>query len=166
MLDRFGLREARAASAPTATTTPLAPEPHDGKEAIDVDRKQYLSIVGSLNYASHTCRPDIARAVSDLARFASNPKQHHYEAAQHLLRYLSGTKTLGLTYRRPDVSGDVNKLFTHSDSSYAPFLSGDPDNAVMHSSSTLLQRVGDPGYNQPLPAPPQKQSTWQSMMQH
>ncbi len=55
---------------------------------------------GSLIYLSCWSRPDIAIVVSELSRFVSAPAQSHFEAAKHLLRYLKGTRDLGLRYSK------------------------------------------------------------------
>ena len=43
-------------------------------------------------------RPDIAFAVSHVARFCSSPTKEHWIAVKHILRYLKGTPNYGLTY--------------------------------------------------------------------
>jgi histone deacetylase 1/2 len=58
----------------------------------------YRSIVGALLYASNMTRVDIAFAVGMLCRHVSKPTQRHLTAAKHVLKYLSGTKTLALKF--------------------------------------------------------------------
>ena len=65
------------------------------------DKSSYRVIVGSLLYLSCWTRPDIAFAVSELSRFVSDPGQVHMQAAKRVLRYLAGTKDLGLKFTRP-----------------------------------------------------------------
>ena len=79
--------------------------PADEHEQGIVNIQQYQSIVGSLNYLAQACRPDIAHAVNQLCRYASNPAPAHLVAAKRVLRYLRGTTTLGLTY-----SGGVDNM--------------------------------------------------------
>ena len=43
-------------------------------------------------YVVVATRPDIAYAVSYLARFMSNPGPAHWEAVKRVIRYLKGTK--------------------------------------------------------------------------
>ena len=57
--------------------------------------------MGSLLYLACWSRPDIALAVSELSRFVSAPCHAPLVAAKHLLRYLNGTKGLGLVYSKP-----------------------------------------------------------------
>ena len=43
-------------------------------------------------------RPDIAYAVSVLTRYMSSPRTPHWKAAKHVLRYLKGTKQMGINF--------------------------------------------------------------------
>jgi hypothetical protein len=58
----------------------------------------YREAVGALNWAALATRPDIAFAVSTVARFAANPGPVHWEAVKRIFRYLAGTHNLWLTY--------------------------------------------------------------------
>jgi len=58
----------------------------------------YLSAVGSLQYLATITRPDIAYAVSYLARFNCNPGPKHWAAVKHLFRYLKDTLEYKLQY--------------------------------------------------------------------
>ena len=57
----------------------------------------YRSIVGMLLYLATNTRPDIAFAVSQVARFNHDPKQSHASAVKIILRYLKGTMDQGTT---------------------------------------------------------------------
>jgi hypothetical protein len=63
----------------------------------------YRSVIGKLNFLEKSTRPEIAYAVHQCARFASNPKQSHANAVKYLCRYLMATKDKGLILR-PDAS--------------------------------------------------------------
>lgn len=58
----------------------------------------YQALVGSLLYLSANTRPNISHACGILSRFMSCPTDQHWEAAKHVLRYLKGTKHLGLCF--------------------------------------------------------------------
>ena len=58
----------------------------------------YQQKVGSINYIVINTRPDIARAASKLSQFLQNPSPQQCEAADHLLRYLLGTKTRAIQF--------------------------------------------------------------------
>jgi hypothetical protein len=64
------------------------------------DSVPYSGAVGSLLYLAVCTRPDIAHAVNLLARFVCAPKQQHWQAIKGVMRYLTGTKILGLLFRR------------------------------------------------------------------
>ena len=64
----------------------------------------YMIVVGALLYLSACTRPDIAYAVSVLARFESNPALAHYQAMQRLLVYVRDSAHFALIYK-PDTSG-------------------------------------------------------------
>ena len=63
------------------------------------NQQLYQAVVGSLLYLSTKTRPDIAYAVSCVARFCAKPTKEHWTAVKRILRYLKGTRNLGLIYR-------------------------------------------------------------------
>ncbi|SGY27823.1 BQ5605_C123g13318 [Microbotryum silenes-dioicae] len=85
------------------TTVPMTPGlsltaiPGQATERI---RSWYLQAIGSLLYISLGTRPDIAFAVSYLARFANNPGHRHWIAVKHIFRYLRATYRDELVYAR------------------------------------------------------------------
>ncbi|XP_071740301.1 secreted RxLR effector protein 161-like [Rutidosis leptorrhynchoides] len=83
------------------------------EEGIAVDETKYISIIGSLRYLVHT-RPDLSYSVGVMSRFMASPKESHYKAVRQILRYVKGTTSYGLFYRR----GGDGKLLGYSDSSY------------------------------------------------
>ena len=67
-----------------------------------------MEITGTLMYAAISTRPDIAHAVHYLASNMQAPTQRHMQAAERVLRYLAGTKDVGLVFgsRNGDTVGD------------------------------------------------------------
>lgn len=59
------------------------------------DPSLYRRLVSKLNFLQHT-QPDISFTVQHLSQFMSDPRLPHLEATYHVLRYLSGTSSLGL----------------------------------------------------------------------
>ena len=78
------------------------------------DPNQYRGAVGALLYLACTCRPDISFAVSVLAKANHDPAMRHWRLVQGVLRYLQGTRDLGLVYR----SGTPT-LIGYTDADYA-----------------------------------------------
>jgi len=52
-----------------------------------VDPTMYMQLIGSLMYLVNT-RPDICFAINTLSQFMVKPRQVHWVAAKHVLRYL------------------------------------------------------------------------------
>ena len=101
MLKRFDMKDANERDTPLAPKTRLSKAdcpPVPDKQAV----KAYQQLVGSLMYVACATRPDIAYAVNTCAQFMSNPGPRHEEAAKHILRYLKGTKDVGITYSKQD----------------------------------------------------------------
>jgi hypothetical protein len=102
-------------------------------ESLDMEvgellKLRYGSVIGSLQYAALSTRPDISHAVSTLAQFVSAPLPQHWEAAMRVLRYVKGTADLGLIYH-----GDTGFIFgpCYTDSDWA----GDPDDRRSRSGT-------------------------------
>ena len=78
---------------PAASTIILGAD----KEGKEFDYNfDYRSVVGKLNFLEKSTRPDIAYAVHQCARFASNPRKSHGDAIIHLAKYLRNTQEKGL----------------------------------------------------------------------
>jgi hypothetical protein len=84
---------------------PLSPE----------QQNLYQQIVGSLHFAAHTTRIDIAHAVGQLAKVTSRPRQRHLVAARRCVAYLVGTAEHGLHYS----TNDGKRLEVYVDANYA-----------------------------------------------
>ena len=67
-----------------------------------------MEISGTSMYAGISSRPDVAHACHYLASHMQAPTQRHMQAAERLLRYLAGTKDVGLIFgsRNGDAVGD------------------------------------------------------------
>ena len=81
-----------------------------------VNQKEYRGMIGSLLYLTAS-RPDIMFSVCMCARFQDDPRDSHLVAVKRILRYLNGTKALGLWYpKRTDFS-----LSGYSDADFAGY---------------------------------------------
>ena len=94
----------------------------------------YPSIVGMLLYLSTNTRPDIAFAVSQVARFNHSPKKSHATAIKTIVRYLHRTSDKG-TIVRP--TGDLS-IDCYVDADFAGLHGRDPD----HEPSSAKSRTG------------------------
>ncbi|XP_048615526.1 secreted RxLR effector protein 161-like [Brassica napus] len=81
-------------------------------EENSIDEKKYRRSIGCLRYLIHT-RPDLSYSIGVLSRYMVDPKRSHDAALKHVLRYLRGTLSHGLTYKR----ASKTKLLGYSDSS-------------------------------------------------
>jgi hypothetical protein len=81
--------------------------------------RAYQSAIGSLMFAMLCTRPDIAFAVSVLSKFANNPTEEHQQGVQRVLRYLSGTTHIGITYTGEGSITDEPACVGYSDSDWA-----------------------------------------------
>jgi hypothetical protein len=72
----------------------------------DASTRLYQKKMGSMLYAAPTTRPDIAVAVSRLARFNQDPSPEHHRAAGRVIQYLYGTRSRAICYRDNDGTND------------------------------------------------------------
>ena len=90
----------------------------------------YRILVRKCMYLSNCTRPDISFAVCELAHFMSNYGPKHYEAGKHLLQYLQGTRSRGLTYGTTPNPYPIFTSFTDSDWAITGSLSLDTLSSV------------------------------------
>lgn len=70
------------------------------EESTYVNQELYQSALEKLLYLSTRTRPDIAFAVSAVAKFTANPTDQHWKEVKHILRYIPGTTNFGLLFNR------------------------------------------------------------------
>ena len=116
---------------PNGTPTALVPLGSDPEgEAMD-ETWSYHSVVGMLLYLSTNTRPDIAFAVSQVARFSSAPKKSHATAVKTLIRYLKGTMHIG-TIMKPTKDLDIE---CYVDADFAGLNSVEPQSDPVRAKS-------------------------------
>jgi hypothetical protein len=98
-----------------AGTLLTAQGPEDPDEP--VDQKDYQKLVGTFLYLTVWTRPDLVFATHQLARWSHDPHTKHMRAVFRVLRYLKGTKHLGITYTRGLT--DPNRLIGWADADWA-----------------------------------------------
>ncbi|KAK3894704.1 hypothetical protein Pcinc_001550 [Petrolisthes cinctipes] len=95
ILKKFGMEDSKPVE------TPVDPNQKVCKvtdECTIFDKEQYQSAVGSLLYLSVKTRPDIAYAVNSVTRYSTKPTSQHWKAVKRIMRYLKGTRDLGILY--------------------------------------------------------------------
>ena len=112
----------------TPSKVPMAPTHYqDGKAACDQDKMAltpsehdtFRAILGSVDFICMCTRPDIAFAISVISKRQTAQTQLHMK--QHLkrvLRYLNGTRPMGITYGRPS-QDNAEDIIVFSDSEWA-----------------------------------------------
>jgi hypothetical protein len=122
MLKEFQMEQCNPASTPSGT---YAISKADCPAEPDVQlRALYQRIVGSLNYAAISVRPDIAFAVNTLARYLQQPGDAHLTAAKRVLRYLRQTSDMGLVLGGQKDEQSATTITVWSDADWAT----NPDN--------------------------------------
>jgi hypothetical protein len=91
ILKKFGMTECK--SMPTSMVMDLKKMNDAPTDSGGIDPQ----LIGLLMYLVNT-RPDICYAVNVLSQFMSQPRQTHWTAAKHVLRYLRGIVGYGLRY--------------------------------------------------------------------
>jgi hypothetical protein len=113
ILRDFGYEKCNSVTTPMDPGTRLSPATaEDAQKARDFP---YTAVVGKCMYLATCTRPDIAYAVRELARFMANYGPSHVTAAKHLLRYLRGTTSYGITLGGSDTLHPLFKALTDSD---------------------------------------------------
>ena len=95
LLAEAGMVDCKPVETPMVTNHGL--QNVEGAEMTDQER--YRSMVGKLIYLSHT-RTDIVYAVGVLSKFMHRPQVEHMAAVMRILRYLKGTSSKGILYKR------------------------------------------------------------------
>ena len=134
ILHRFQLDTANPISTPADTHVPLQ-ESLGPDDTLLPPSIPYREAVGCLMYAMVLTRPDIAYAVSRVAKYTSKPRQSHWTEVKRIFRYLSGTQTMGLSYygSTPDLT-----LQGYCDADYA----GDHDDRKSRTGYLFLLANG------------------------
>lgn len=96
LLKQHNMENCRPASTPLDAGFQIACEKENCPK---VDVTEYQSIIGVLTYLAISSRPDILHSVSKLAQRNKDPHKEHVAGIKHILRYLSATKDLKMTYR-------------------------------------------------------------------
>jgi hypothetical protein len=128
-----GCRETSSTPAPPKTLVDHRDCPAIGPDG-DKDRafmadKPFSAGVGGMAWIARVHRPDIAHAVSALARITHNPGPAHWHRLQHCARYLAATRDDCLTYHRhPQADSTPLTALGYTDSDFSPDYGDYADN--------------------------------------
>ena len=116
LLETWGFTDCNPAATPLEPGCRLLIA--DRPEVPDPERRlKYQKITGSIQFLATWTRPDLQFSANELAKHCSNPGEIHLQACYRVLRYIKGTRDLGLTYTRN--LPDANRLLIWSDSDWA-----------------------------------------------
>lgn len=105
----------------------------------------YRSIVGRLNYAAISTRPDLSFAVSLASRFMAHPTQEAWLFLKRMLKYIKATQDFGIVSEISDIpliawtdsDWDSDRNDRRSVSGYICFLYGVPVSWYSHKQATV-----------------------------
>lgn len=107
IIKKFNMSDANASSTPADVNVVLM------KNTDDIVNFPYREAVGSLLFLASVSRPDISFAVNLICRYVNNPSFEHVKAVKRVIKYLIGTKHMGIEYK------DNHELVGYSDSDFA-----------------------------------------------
>jgi len=115
-------------------TTPMHPSSSLDKDenGKDFPEKEYRGMIGSLLYLT-AIRPDIVFAIGLCGKFQTTLKESHYIAVKRIFRYLVGTTSVGLWYKK----GSCFNLMAYCEADYAG------DKIEWKSTSDACQIIGE-----------------------
>jgi hypothetical protein len=100
ILTKFNMLNLRPAKTPLDPGVKLSKSmsPQTPEATKEASLFPYRSVIGSLMYLMLCTRPDIAFAISQLSKYNSCYGPDHINAVKHLIRYISYTHKLQITY--------------------------------------------------------------------
>ena len=115
LLERAKLSDCNPVSTPCVSGAVFTRE--DCPPLPNASSTEFRGLIALANFISCWSRPDITFVVNKLCKFMSNPGEAHWRMLKHLLRYLAGTRNLGIVYDFAKPSSF--KLHAYVDASYA-----------------------------------------------
>jgi hypothetical protein len=115
ILDQYGMADSHPVATPLDDKASFVLDKDAPLDVTTMEHKRYQSMVGSLNYLANSTRPDISYAVGQASKVLTRPTQKHICHVKRILRYLNGTRDLGVIYSGTD-SAD-NTLLAYCDAS-------------------------------------------------
>jgi hypothetical protein len=110
---RYGLN-----SCELCPTTPWSEDldlPTAGESTVSTIHYQELCIV--IAFLSTWSRPDLRLVSSELLKYFNDPKTKHWAAGLKVLRYIKGTRNVGLLFRQNDIGPKETVCLSYANSS-------------------------------------------------
>ena len=102
LVEKEGLTDAKACATPLPPSTRITKDDRLAEGECDPQlQKVFQKTLGCLNYLSTWSCPQIAYYCSALSSVASGPAPHHLKWARRVVKYLKGSKDLGLQWDDP-----------------------------------------------------------------
>jgi hypothetical protein len=116
ILKKEGIEYCNPVAMPMDPNIKLTPNPdgNDGNQS-----NSYACLLGELQFLANAMPPDIAYAVNKLSVYTANPSLQHIGALKRIIRYLAGTKSLGIMYQKQPRQNNLNFFHGYSDTAYA-----------------------------------------------
>lgn len=108
ILKKFNMEDCKT------SVTPIEPNLKLLKSDKSENNLPYQQLIGTLMYLAVATRPDIMFSVSYLSQFNSCYGEEHFKSAKRILRYLKGTKTAALCYKKTEL-----ELYGQADADFA-----------------------------------------------
>ena len=103
------------------------------------EHQRYMKVVGGIQYIALVTRPDMAFTAHSLARHMAASAKVHCLAAQHVMRYLQKTVTLGLQFSG-STGYSVIESYSDADVANALSLKSDSSNMLMTYGNCVFGR--------------------------
>ncbi|CAM9857435.1 unnamed protein product, partial [Chrysoparadoxa australica] len=114
-LTKFKMEDCAAAETPAIPGQKLMS--NTGEPMLYKGDISYRTVVGALLWLSSNSRPDLASSIRMVSQHVISPGKEHWKAITRILRYISGTATLGITYHRSNMD-EPPALHAHADADF------------------------------------------------
>jgi hypothetical protein len=118
LLDEMGMEKYPRHNTPADSNLGLTSlhSPQNTTEQNEMKDVPFKAVLGKALYLAISCRPDIATAVSIVARFSHNPGEEHWLALLRILGYLG--KSQGYKLQLGGSTGSEMELFAYADADW------------------------------------------------
>lgn len=101
LLEKFGMSDCRKSPTPLVPKQKLrsANEHPELEKASVAEHSRFMSAVGGIQYLAVVTRPDLSYSCNALAKQMGGSLKEHWDAVQHVLRYLQSTVDIGMEFK-------------------------------------------------------------------